>query len=57
MKKPEIQPPKILDDIADVVLAYHPKPKSAGSKRRIEKATRLEKVALKQIPSQKDAAS
>ena len=41
MKKPEIQPPKILDAITDVVLAYKPKLKSSGSKKRTEKAAHI----------------
>jgi alpha/beta superfamily hydrolase len=28
------KPPKELDAIADVILAYHPKPKSKGGKKR-----------------------
>jgi hypothetical protein len=43
MKKPETRPPKILDAIADVVLAYKPKPKSTGSRRRTEKADKAVK--------------
>jgi GNAT superfamily N-acetyltransferase len=39
MKKPETNPPKILDAIVDTVLAYRPEPKSAGSKRRMDKTT------------------
>jgi len=35
------EPPKILDAIADVVLAYKPKPKSDASKKRTDKATKL----------------
>jgi hypothetical protein len=30
--------PEILDRIADVVLAYRPKPKSKGAKRRTRRA-------------------
>lgn len=38
MKKAQTQPPKILDTITDMVLAYRPEPKSSGSKRRKERA-------------------
>jgi hypothetical protein len=38
MRKPEIRLPKALDAIADVVLAYRPKPKTSSSKKRSEKA-------------------
>ena len=41
MKKPEIQPPKILDAIVDTVLAYRPEPKSTGSKKRTDKAAQI----------------
>lgn len=49
MKKPEIQKPKILDTIADVVLAYRPKPKSSGSKKRNEKAERILKKKAEKV--------
>lgn len=32
------KPPKVLDAIADVVLAHKPKPKSKGAKRRKRRA-------------------
>lgn len=35
--------PKVLDTIADVVLAYRPKPKSSGSKKRSDKAEKIGK--------------
>lgn len=38
MKKPKTKPPKVLDAIADVVLAYRPKPKSKPAKRRKRRA-------------------
>ena len=34
------KPPKELDRIADIVLAYRPKPKSANGKKRARKAKR-----------------
>ena len=43
MKKPEIRTPKALDAIADVVLAYRPKPRTPSSKKRNEKATKTMK--------------
>ena len=46
------KPPKALDAIVDVVLAYRPKPKSKGAKKR-KKA--LKKLAAKS--SAKSAAS
>ena len=42
-KQPEIRTPKTLDAIADVALAYRPKPKSAGSKKRMEKTINIVK--------------
>jgi hypothetical protein len=35
------KPPKELDAIADVVLAYHPKPKSKSGKKRKKRQKRL----------------
>jgi hypothetical protein len=35
-----MKPPKELDRIADIVLAYRPKPKSAKAKKRVRKAKR-----------------
>ena len=29
-----MKPPKILDKVADAILAYHPKPKSKPAKKR-----------------------
>jgi len=43
MTKPK--PPKELDAIADVVLAYRPKPKSEPSKKRKRRAAKLAKLA------------
>lgn len=37
------QTPKVLDTIADVVLAYRPKPKSAPAKRRKRRAAKAQK--------------
>ena len=37
--------PEILDKIADVVLAYKPKPKSKAAKKRTRKKKALEKQA------------
>jgi hypothetical protein len=39
MSKPK--PPKELDAIADIVLAYRPKPKSKPGKKRKRKAAKL----------------
>ncbi len=41
MKKPK--PPKALDVITDLVLAYRPKPKSAPAKKRKRRATKARK--------------
>jgi hypothetical protein len=38
------KPPKILDAIADVVLAYRPKPKSESAKERRRKRRKLAKA-------------
>lgn len=38
-----MKPPKVLDRIADIVLAYRPKPKSAKAKKRVRKAKRKQK--------------
>ncbi len=40
MKVP--QPPKALDGIADVVLAYRPKPKSKPARKRARKAKKVQ---------------
>jgi hypothetical protein len=45
MSKPK--PPKELDAIADVVLAYRPKPKSKPAKKRNRMAKKLAKLAAK----------
>jgi hypothetical protein len=42
MSKPK--PPKELDAIADVVLAYRPKPKSKPGKKRKRRAAKLAKL-------------
>lgn len=42
--KPE-EVPKELDAIADVVLAYRPKPKSESGKKRKKKAHKIAKAA------------
>jgi hypothetical protein len=39
------KPPRELDAIADVVLAYRPKPKSKPGKKRKRKAAKLAKLA------------
>jgi hypothetical protein len=39
------KPPKELDAIADVVLAYHPKPKSKPGKKRKKMTKKLAKLA------------
>lgn len=41
MKEP--QPPKALDAIADLVLAYRPKPKSKPAKKRKQRAGKVAK--------------
>jgi len=41
------KPPKELDAIADVVLAYRPKPKSKSGKKRKRQAAKLAKLAKK----------
>jgi hypothetical protein len=41
MKKPK--PPKVLDAITDLVLAYRPKPKSAPAKKRKRRAAKARK--------------
>ncbi len=38
-----MKPPKVLDQIADVVLAYRPKPKSEPAKKRQRRRKRLAK--------------
>jgi hypothetical protein len=39
------KPPKELDAIADMVLAYRPKPKSKPGKKRKRQAAKLSKLA------------
>ena len=41
MKK--IEPPEILNQIVDKVLAYRPKPKSKAQKKRQRRKTKIEK--------------
>ena len=43
MSKPPENVPKALDAIADVVLAYKPKPKSKPAKKRKKRAARIAK--------------
>ncbi len=43
MNAPE--PPKALNAIADVVLAYRPKPKSKPAKKRNRRANKIAKAA------------
>lgn len=38
------EPPKELDAIADVILAYRPKPKSKPAKKRKRRATKIAKA-------------
>jgi hypothetical protein len=38
-----MKPPKVLDQIADVVLRYKPKPKSEAAKKRKRKAKKAAK--------------
>lgn len=38
-----MKPPKVLDQIADVVLRYKPKPKSKAAKKRTRKAKKAAK--------------
>lgn len=40
-----MKPPKILDAIATVVLAYRPKPKAKAAKRRKRRAAKIAKQA------------
>jgi hypothetical protein len=42
MKKPE--PPKILDAMVAVVLAYRPKPKTKSAKKRKKRAAKIAKA-------------
>jgi len=41
----ETRPPPILDKIVDLVLAYRPKPKTEGAKKRKAKAKKLKRKA------------
>jgi hypothetical protein len=43
MKKPN--PPKVLDAMVAVVLAYRPKPKSKPAKKRKKRAAKIAKAA------------
>lgn len=45
MKRPQ-KPPKALDAIADVVLAYRPKPKTKPAKKRLRKRRKIAKERL-----------
>jgi hypothetical protein len=36
--------PELLDKITDIVLAYRPKPKSKGGKRRVRKAKKAKEA-------------
>jgi hypothetical protein len=45
------QPPKALDAIADVVLAYRPKPKTKPGKKRKKRADKLAKTSRTPKPS------
>jgi hypothetical protein len=38
-----MKPPKILDRIADVVLAYKPKPKTKPAKKRARRRRKIQK--------------
>lgn len=38
-----MKPPKKLDQIADMVMNYHPKPKSKAGKKRAKKAAKKAK--------------
>ncbi len=42
-KPPSAQPPRALDAIVDVVLAYKPKTKTNGAKKRKNRATKTAK--------------
>ena len=42
-----LRPPKALDAIADVVLAYRPKPKSKPAKKRKRRASKIAKATQK----------
>ena len=46
-KRLGLEPPKALDAIADVVLAYRPKPKSKPAKKRKRRASKIAKAAQK----------
>lgn len=41
--KPASKVPKVLDQIADVVLAYRPKPKTKPARRRKRQAAKIAK--------------
>jgi hypothetical protein len=43
MTKPSQQPPKALDAIVDIVLAYKPKPKTKSAKKRKKRAAKIAK--------------
>lgn len=44
MSKPK--PPEILDKMADVILAYRPKPKSIAAKKRKRRAKKKERELM-----------
>lgn len=39
-----MKPPKILDKVADVVLAYRPKPKSKPARKRQRRTRKIQKA-------------
>lgn len=43
MKKPKRKPPKVLDAIVDLVLAYRPKPQSKPAKKRQRRARKVQR--------------
>jgi hypothetical protein len=52
MSKPK--PPEVLDAIADVVLAYHPKPKTKAGKKRKRLARKLSSTTQKVDRAEKE---
>lgn len=42
--------PKVLDAIADIVLAYKPRPKTKGAKKRKKHATKIARKASSSEP-------
>ena len=49
MTNPPEKPPSALDAIADVVLAYRPKPKSKGAKKRKKLAAKTAKESKRSL--------